>query len=124
MFLRSKLTALSVLLLSLRFTPTLPAQNPVADLLIIHGHILTLDANDSAAQAIAVRRGVIVKVGTDAEVLEFAGRAPGLRIIDLNGRTATPALSTHTPTLLTEVSKKSTQSSFRTQLRWRRLSPV
>jgi predicted amidohydrolase YtcJ len=42
----------------------LPAQNPAADLVLIHGHILTVDANDSVAQAIAIRRGVIVKVGT------------------------------------------------------------
>jgi predicted amidohydrolase YtcJ len=33
-----------------------------------------------------------VKVGTDAEVLEFAGNAPGVRIIDLHGHTATPGL--------------------------------
>jgi predicted amidohydrolase YtcJ len=74
------------------FTRILPAQNPAADLVLIHGHILTVDANDSVAQAIAVRHGVIVKVGTDAEVLEFAGNAPGARIIDLRGHTATPGL--------------------------------
>jgi predicted amidohydrolase YtcJ len=93
MFLLPKLTASSVLLGSLLFTRTLPAQNPAADLLVIHGHTLTLDANDSVAQAIAVRHGVIVKVGTDAEVLEFAGNAPGIHIIDLHGRTAMPGLS-------------------------------
>ena len=91
MFLRRKLTASSLLLGSLLFTRTLPAQVP-ADLVLIHGHILTVDANDSVAQAIAVRHGVIVKVGTDAEVLEFAGNTPGVRIIDLHGRTATPGL--------------------------------
>jgi len=74
------------------FTAILPAQNPAADLVLIHGHILTVDANDSVAQAIAVSHGVIVKVGTDAEVLEFAGSAPGTRIMDLHGHTATPGL--------------------------------
>jgi predicted amidohydrolase YtcJ len=92
MFLRRKLTAASVLLGSLLFTRTLHAQNPAADLVLFHGHILTVDANDSIAQAIAVRHGVIVKVGTDTEVLEFAGNAPGIHIIDLHGRTATPGL--------------------------------
>src|ERR1700733_4951816 len=87
-----KLGAASVLLGTQLFTPMLPAQNPAADLVLIHGHILTVDANDSVAQAIAVRRGVIVKVGTDAEVLEFAGNAPGTRIIDLHGHAATPGL--------------------------------
>jgi len=91
MFLRRKLTASSVFLGSLLLTRTLPAQVP-ADLVLIHGHILTVDANDSVAEAIAVRHGVIVKVGTDAEVLEFAGNTPGIRIIDLQSHTATPGL--------------------------------
>jgi predicted amidohydrolase YtcJ len=92
MSLHRKLTASSVLLGTLLFTRILPAQNPAADLVLIHGRILTVDADDSVAQAIAVRHGVIVKVGTDAEVLEFAGNAPGARIIDLHGHTATPGL--------------------------------
>src|ERR1035438_10295354 len=92
MSLHRKLSASSVLLGTLLFTAMLPAQNQAADLVLIHGHILTVDARDSVAQAIAVRRGVIVKVGTDAEVLEFVGNAPGTRIIDLHGHTATPGL--------------------------------
>ena len=92
MSLRRKLSVSSVLLGTLLFTRILPAQNSAADLVLIHGHILTVDANDSVAQAIAVRHGVIVKIGTDAEVLEFAGNAPGTRIIDLHGHTATPGL--------------------------------
>jgi len=91
MFLGGKLTASTVLLGSLLVTRALSAQGP-PDLVLIHGHILTEDANDSVAQAIAVRHGVIVKVGSDAEVLDFAGKAPGTRIIDLHGRTATPGL--------------------------------
>ena len=92
MSLHGKLSASCVLLSTLLFTRILPAQNPAADLVLIHGHILTVDANDSVAQAIAVRRGVIVKVGTDGEVLDFAGNAPGTHIIDLHGHTATPGL--------------------------------
>ena len=109
MSLHGKLTASCVLLSTLLFTPHLPAQNPAADLVLIHGHILTVDANDSVAQALAVSRGVIVKVGTDAEVLEFAGNAPG------NPASSTctvipppPALSTPTPTSAMEASKNST----------------
>ena len=89
---RRKLTASGVLLGSLLFSPTLRAQNPAADLLLIHGHILTVDAKDSVAEALAIRHGVIVKVGSDAEVLKFAGNAAGIRVIDLHGRTATPGL--------------------------------
>ncbi|HEY6938957.1 MAG TPA: amidohydrolase family protein, partial [Terriglobales bacterium] len=70
----------------------LAAQSPAADLVLLHGHILTVDAHDSVDQAIAIRHGVIVKVGSDAEVLQFAGNAPGIRTINLRGRTATPGL--------------------------------
>ena len=88
-----KISSLSILLTLLLWIPVLTAQSPTAaDLLLLHGHILTLDDKDSAAQAIAVRHGVIVKVGTDAEVLAFATGAPGTRIIDLHGHTATPGL--------------------------------
>jgi hypothetical protein len=33
-----------------------PRKTPAADLVLIHGHILTVDANDSVAQAVAVRQ--------------------------------------------------------------------
>ena len=61
------------LLLTLLIAPVLAAQSPTADLLLLQGHVLTVDAKDSIAQAVAIRRGVIVKVGSDAEVLETAG---------------------------------------------------
>jgi len=49
------------------------------------------------AQAIAIRHGLIVKVGSDAEIMEFSGKASGVKIIDLHGHTATPGLiDTHT----------------------------
>src|SRR6478672_66508 len=81
-----------VLLSILALTRVSAAQSPKADLLLIHGHILTVDAKDSVAQAIAVRHGIIVKVGSDAEVLDFAGNDPGIRVLDLHGTTATPGL--------------------------------
>jgi predicted amidohydrolase YtcJ len=84
--------SLNILLTILLFSPLLTAQDSKADLILIHGHILTVDAKDSVAQAIAIRNGVIVKVGSDADVLEFAGKAPNLRVIDLQGHTATPGL--------------------------------
>ncbi|HKT71001.1 MAG TPA: amidohydrolase [Terriglobales bacterium] len=87
-----KLRWFSVVPAVLLLTQMLAAQGPAADLVLLHGHILTVDAKDTVAQAIAIRHGVIVKVGSDAEVLQFAGNAPGIRTIDLRGRTATPGL--------------------------------
>src|ERR1035438_9902571 len=92
MSLHRKLSLASALVVSLLLNTSLLAQSPSADLLLLHGHILTVDGKDSVAQALAIRHGIIVKVGTDAEVLEFAGNAPGTRVIDLHGHTATPGL--------------------------------
>ena len=63
---------------------------PPAQLVLIHGTILTVDAADSTAQALAIRDGKIAAIGTSAEILRLAG--PATRRIDLNGRTATPGL--------------------------------
>ena len=64
------------------------AQSP--DLILIHGKILTVDTKDSIAQAVAIRQGKIVAVGSDKEILQLAGAKA--RVIDLHGRTATPGL--------------------------------
>jgi predicted amidohydrolase YtcJ len=69
--------------------PTL-AQPAQADLILIHGEVLSVDANDTVAQAIAIRHGLILKVGSDPEVQALA--APNARVIDLAGHTATPGL--------------------------------
>jgi predicted amidohydrolase YtcJ len=82
----------SVFLFIVSFSGFDPAQTATPDLVLIHGHLLTVDAKDSVAQALAIRGGVIVKVGTDAEVLEFEGKTRGLRVIDLQGHTVTPGL--------------------------------
>ena len=61
-----------------------------ADLVLRHGVILTVDGNDRVAQAVAIREGRIVAVGSDAEVAALAG--PKTRVIDLAGHTVTPGL--------------------------------
>ena len=85
---RLPITLITVLL----WTSVLFAQKPAADLLVVHGHILTMDSRDSVAQAVAIRDGFIVKIGSDADVLAIAGKRPGVHIIDLHGHTATPGL--------------------------------
>jgi len=80
---------LAAALLLLAPLPAL-AQPKNADLILVHGQVLSVDAHDSVAQAIAVRRGVILKIGSDIEVQALA--APNAQVIDLKGRTATPGL--------------------------------
>jgi predicted amidohydrolase YtcJ len=61
-----------------------------ADMVLVHGTVLTVDPKDSVAQAIAIRDGSIVAVGTDAQVMKLVGAKT--RIVDMHGRTATPGM--------------------------------
>jgi predicted amidohydrolase YtcJ len=71
--------------------PVVLAQKTLrADLVLYHGIVLTVDASDRVAQAVAVAGQRIIAVGSDAEVLRFAG--PKTKRIDLQGRTVTPGL--------------------------------
>jgi predicted amidohydrolase YtcJ len=62
-----------------------------ADLILINGRVLTMDAHDRVAQAVAVRDGKIVAVGATAAIEPLAGAST--RVIDLDGRTAMPGLT-------------------------------
>ena len=61
-----------------------------ADLVLTNGKILTVDANDSVAQAVAIAGGKIVAVGSNDAIKARIGSQT--RVIDLHGRTATPGL--------------------------------
>jgi predicted amidohydrolase YtcJ len=63
---------------------------PAADLVLTNGKVLTVDARDSVAQAVAVAGGKIVAVGTNEHVKPRIGSST--QVIDLRGRTATPGL--------------------------------
>ena len=73
-------------------TPLPPNAAPraPADLVLLHGKIITVDADDRIAQAVAIAGGRIVAVGTDAAIARLAG--PRTRRIDLKGLTVTPGL--------------------------------
>ena len=66
------------------------AQQPFADRVLVNGNILTVDANDTVAEAVAIRDGRIIAVGKDEEIEAMAG--PATDRIDLGGLTATPGL--------------------------------
>lgn len=61
-----------------------------ADLLLTDGYIYTVDNARNVAQAVAVRNGEIVFVGSTAEALGYQG--PKTRTIDLEGRMVLPGL--------------------------------
>ncbi len=61
-----------------------------ADLILVHGAILTMDSADHVREALAIRHQEIVAIGTTDQVLGYRGS--GTRVIDLHGRAATPGL--------------------------------
>jgi len=68
-----------------------PQPQPIpVDLVLNNGKIVTVDANDSMAQAVAITGGRIVAVGSNEAIRSRIG--PSTRVIDLRGRTATPGL--------------------------------
>jgi hypothetical protein len=67
---------------------TATAQAP--DTVLVNGRIATIDADSSVQEALAVRDGRIVAVGSTADVRRLADSTT--RIIDLEGRTVIPGL--------------------------------
>lgn len=66
------------------------AQDGPADLILTNGRIHTADEARPRAQALAVRDGRIVFVGSSSEAAALQG--PGTRVVDLEGQTATPGM--------------------------------
>ena len=71
-----------------------------ADLVIKNGTIITVDENDTTAQAVAVFDGKIVRVGTNDDVDPLIGE--NTRVLDLTGKTVIPGLNdSHTHNVAT-----------------------
>jgi len=62
-----------------------------AELIVHEARITTLDPAQPEAEALAVREGVIVAVGTEDEVMRWRG--PGTRLIDASNRRLIPGLN-------------------------------
>jgi hypothetical protein len=76
-------------------TLILAAAAATADLILVGGHVHTMDAARPEATAIAVVGERIVATGSDIEIRQRAG--PTTRVLDLGGRTVIPGLiDTHT----------------------------
>lgn len=65
-----------------------------ADLVLLNGKVVTVDPKDTITEALAVKRGKIIKVGTSEEVKALVGEET--RVIDLEGKTLLPGfIDTH-----------------------------
>jgi predicted amidohydrolase YtcJ len=86
MRLAARLAALALLAI----LPAAVARAQAPDTVLLGGKIVTLDARSSVAEALAVRDGRILAVGTSAGIRALAG--PATRVVDLGGRTVIPGL--------------------------------
>lgn len=85
------------------FAATLAAQAP--DLVLHHGNIVTLWPDRPRVQAVAIRDGRFVAVGSNEEILRLAGDRT--RRMDLGGRTVIPGLiDSHTHPIGAALSEK------------------
>tara|TARA_B110000196_G_C21148796_1_gene668275 strand:- start:2605 stop:4323 length:1719 start_codon:yes stop_codon:yes gene_type:complete len=86
MSLRVILSAIVILVLVAIFRVI--GDSDAADLVLTNGNIVTVDDGNPTAQAIAIREGKILAVGSAVAIDEFVGRQT--EIIDLEGQTAIP----------------------------------
>jgi predicted amidohydrolase YtcJ len=63
-------------------------RNEIADKIYIHGVIITVDNENAVAQAVAVKDGKILAVGTDADIEKLKGDST--LVIDLESKTLVP----------------------------------
>ena len=91
MFKNYRLTTITTLCaLNWLMTFLISAPSPQADIILWNGKILTVDSEFSIEQALAIRAGQFVHIGSNQEVLTLKGSET--KIIDLNGHTVIPGL--------------------------------
>ena len=66
------------------------ASHPLADLVLTNGNVVTIDAQQPTAQAIAITADRITAIGSIAEIAAYIGDAT--EVINLHGNTAIPGL--------------------------------
>ncbi|MFC1568744.1 hypothetical protein ACFL4L_00790 [bacterium] len=81
---RILLIAAGFLLIGFFFDASI-ADDDVADLIIWNGKIITVDAEEAIAQAVAMKDSLILAVGSNAEIQALQG--PDTEMRNLNGRT-------------------------------------
>ena len=105
-------TALPVPLLAILAWSCSPGPTDPADLVVTGGTVLTVDADFSVAEAMAVRDGRIQAVGTDADIRALAG--PETQVVEIPGRRSSP----DSPTTICTGSGAATAWTFPASGRW------
>jgi len=81
---------LLVMLVSLGISRPSSGYAQEADLILHHGKVVTVDRDFTVLQALAVKDGRLIRVGSDLDVLKTRG--PGTTVIDLAGKMVLPGL--------------------------------
>lgn len=84
------MTTRTLLVASLALAPALAAQQRPADVIVTNARIYTVDANRPRAEAMAIRDGRVLFVGSARGALSYGG--PATRRLDLEGRTVIPGM--------------------------------
>lgn len=79
-----------LLLASLSLAALMSAADGPADLIVLNGKVLTQDARSTRASAVAIKDGVFVAVGSDADIRKLDG--PQTRTLDAQQRSVIPGL--------------------------------
>src|SRR5579871_814056 len=87
---RKTISRLVSCVLVLWASAAVPASAAPADLILLNGKVVTLDAASRVTEAIAVEAGHITATGSTEDLRKLAG--PATAIIDLGGRTVIPGL--------------------------------
>lgn len=66
-------------------------KSPIADTVVIHARIYTVNAQQPWAEAIAIRDGKILAVGNEREISEYRGAST--KVIDADGRLVLPGFT-------------------------------
>ena len=85
---RALLIGCALVLLS--SAPTAAQPRAQADLILLNGKVATLNARSDFVQAIAIKDGKVLSVGSNQDIA--AGKGPATRVIDLQGHAVIPGL--------------------------------
>ena len=82
--------ALLALAVSSSFVANTAQASTYADRIYVNGFVYTVDAQDSVKQAVAIRKGRILAVGSDDQIRKLAG--PKTETVDLAGKMMMPGI--------------------------------
>ncbi|PYV50397.1 MAG: amidohydrolase [Acidobacteria bacterium] len=82
---------LGLLIAPLSWTSSAETKSTVADMVLIHARIYTVNAKQPWAEALAIRDGKILAVGSDREISKYRGTST--QIIDARGRLVLPGFT-------------------------------